>query len=321
MSKVFKLTKNRVVLILVLVVALLPNIMPNNYFLYIADRALVNAIAVLGLVVLYGMTGQINLASMSFFALGAYTSAVAQMTFQVGPVVSTFLGILMATIWGIIISIPSFRLTGPFLTISTVAFGEIVRIAFLNMVTLTNGPTGLNQIPRLVVFSHTVSSFREWYYILFVLVILAGIACLRLKDSHIGRAFYAIKDDELAASLMGVNVRLTKTIAFTFSAFLAGIAGTMYARLSGYLNPNDFAQHYSNSIFSMAVLGGGDKVVGTVIAAIFVTALPEALRFMQEYYIMFFNIIILFYLLAPWAKIADLLKSAKVLLIKKSGKG
>ena len=311
MINILKTTKNRIVFIVMLIVVLLPNLMPNNYTIYIADRALANGIAVLGLVVLYGMTGQITMATMSFFALGAYTSAVAQMSFQVEPIVAIFLGILMATIWGIIISIPSFKLTGPFLTISTVAFGEVVRITFINMVSLTNGPTGLNRIPKFAILGHTITSDVEWYYILFVVLVLIGIVCIRLKDSHFGRAFYAVKDDELAASLMGINVRVTKTIAFTFASMVAGIGGTMYAHLAGYLNPNDFAQPYSNSILTMAVLGGGDRVIGTIIAAICVTALPEILRFMQEYYIMVFNIIILVYLLAPWAKIGDSIRGLK----------
>ena len=316
MIKGFKLTKNQIVFIVILIIVLLPNVMPNNYVIYIADRAWANCIAVLGLVVLYGMTGQINLATMSFFALGAYTAAIAQMTFQVDSVVAMLLGVLMATIWGIIISIPSFKLTGPFFTISTVAFGEIVRIAFLNMVSLTNGPTGLNKIPKVTVFNHVIASDTEWYYIFFTVVVLIGIVCIRIKDSHIGRAFYAVKDDELAASLMGVNVRLTKAIALMFSSLVAGIAGAMYAHLSGYLNPNDFAQQYSNSVLTMAVLGGGDRVIGTIIAAICVTSLPEILRFMQEYYIMVFNIIILFYLLMPWAKVGEFLRGLRFKLVK-----
>jgi branched-chain amino acid transport system permease protein len=272
--KRIRLTKNRVVFILIIILVILPNFAPNNYTIYIADRGLANSIAVLGLVVLYGMTGQITQATMSFFALGAYTAAVAQMSFNVDSVLAMFLGILMATLWGIIISIPSFKLTGPFLTISTVAFGEIVRIAFINMVSLTNGPTGLNKIPKVVVFSHTIATDTEWYYILLAVVILTGIVVLRLRDSHYGRAFYAVKDDELAASLMGVNVRFTKTIAFTFASMVAGISGSMYAHLSGFLTPNDFAQQYSNNVLSMVVLGGGDLVIGGIVAAISVTSLP-----------------------------------------------
>ncbi|WP_343210504.1 branched-chain amino acid ABC transporter permease [Anaerolentibacter hominis] len=286
----------------------LPALLPNNYTVYVANRGLTNAIAVLGLAVLYGMTGQITLATMSYFAIGAYTAAVLQMTFHVNSVAAMLFGILMTTLWGIILSIPSFKLSGPFLTISTVAFGEIVKTALINMVPLTNGPSGLSDIPPVSVFGMKIATDKVWYYIILCILLLMGIAVIRLKRSNYGRAFYSVKDDELAASLMGVRVKKMKTIAFSTAAFLAGTAGVMYAHFAGFLAPGDFAQQFSANVFSMVVLGGGDAVLGGICSALGVTALPEILRFMQEYYIMVFNMVILVYLLTPWNKIGDWLR-------------
>nr|WP_122011641.1 branched-chain amino acid ABC transporter permease [Maliibacterium massiliense] len=286
----------------------------QDFLIYIFDRGFLNAIAVIGLVILYGFTGQVSLGNMAFFAIGAYTSAILSIQLGLPVMVSVCGGILLASLFGAMISIPSFKLTGPFLSISTVAFGEIVRLLAINLVSLTGGPSGTLNIPGINVKTKYIGYLGMtnnfiWYLLLLAVVVLVGIAANRIKKSQYGRAFYAIKEDEVAASLMGVNVRRMKTISFTFAAFFSGVAGALFAHFLGYLSPDMFASAQSFNLFSMAVLGGSDSVIGGTLCALAVTLAPEVLRFLQEYYMMILNIIILIVVLVPWKKYSERIRA------------
>ena len=305
MKKIWTLIKKNVVFVMLLLFLIGFNLLSTGYSVYIMDRALTNAVAVVGLMVLYGMTGQITLAQMIYMGLAAYVTAICQMQLGIDSILSMGIGVVFATLWGCILGIPSFKLSGPFLTISTCAFGEIVKGVLTNLVSITNGPSGINEIPDISVFGHAITSDKAWYFIALAMLFFISIGANRLKNSQIGRAMYAVNDDELAASLMGVNVKRTKLLAFTVSAFCAGVAGAMYAHLAGYIVPSDFAQQYSANLFTMAVIGGGDAVAGAWISSTAMTVLPELLRFLQEYYILVLNAIVLIYLITPWRAIRE----------------
>ncbi|MGI6005820.1 MAG: branched-chain amino acid ABC transporter permease [Christensenellales bacterium] len=278
----------------------------QDFLIYIFDRGFINAIAVIGLVILYGLTGQVSLGNMAFFALGAYTSAILSIHAGVPVMLSVIGGIMVASVFGALISIPSFKLTGPFLSITTVAFGEIIRLLAINLVPLTGGPSGTIGVPGIALSKTKYIGYLAmspdfvWYFILLAFVVLSGVIGTRIKHSQYGRAFYAVKEDEVAAALMGVNVRRMKTISFTFAAFLSGVAGALFAHFSGFLSPDMFGSAQSFNLFSMTVLGGSDSVLGGALSAVAVTLAPEVLRFLQEYYMMILNIIILIVVLVPW---------------------
>jgi branched-chain amino acid transport system permease protein len=271
----------------------LPQALRNPYLLYVADTGLVYALAVLGLVVLVGYTGLLSLGQVAFYAVGAYSSALLSLRLHF-PVWGAIAGAMaIAALWGVLVGLPSFKLEGPFLVIITIGFAEIVRLFVLNAQALTGGPFGLSQIAPLAVGSLKLNTPQTFYYfiVLLDLVVVGGV--MRLRGSRVGRAMRAVRDDELAAGAMGINVQLYKVTAFVVSAVLAGLSGALYAHLTSYLNPDLFTFNASANFLTMNVVGGIESVVGGVISAVAVTILPETLRFLKDYYMLIFSIILM----------------------------
>ncbi|NMB15647.1 MAG: branched-chain amino acid ABC transporter permease [Firmicutes bacterium] len=302
------------------VLAVAPFFLPNRYYIYIFNRGFANALAVIGLVILFGMGGQISLGHIAFFTLGAYTSAIFSVKLALPPAAAMPAGVVVASIWGAFLSVPAFKLSGPFLSICTVAFGEVVRLLTINLVSLTNGPYGFYGIPSLSLFGRRIGSEKAWYYLPWTLLGLAILAAVRLKRSYIGRALAAIREDETAAEVMGINVRAMKTLAFVCAAFCAGLAGGLYAHMSGFLSPESFTGEQSFSLFSMTVVGGQESVLGGVAAGVALTLLPELMRFLQEYYIMIFSLIVLLIVLLPLESIKERAEMWISALTRKGGK-
>ncbi|KYZ75780.1 hypothetical protein AXX12_11275 [Anaerosporomusa subterranea] len=280
--------------------AVLPVVLTNNYYIYVFNRGFANAIAVIGLVILFGIAGQISLGHVAFFALSAYTSSILAIRLEWSPFITIPLGVLFSCIWGALLSIPSFKLSGPFLSISTVAFGEVVRLLVINLEPLTNGPYGLYNIPPVVIGGFRIVKELHWYYILLVAMCLLAVLGLRIKNSYIGRALAAIREDEIAAEIMGINIRRMKTFAFVSAAFFAGLSGGLYAHFAGYLSPEIITGEQSFNLFSMAIVGGQESIIGSLWSGIALTIAPEYMRFLQEYYIMIFSLIVLLVVLLPW---------------------
>jgi branched-chain amino acid transport system permease protein len=203
---------------------------------------------------------------------------------------SPWIGLLVAPIAagliGVVLGVPSFKLTGPFLVVNTIAFSEIVRILILNNEKLTGGPFGLNGVP-------TIFSGLRLYYFMLLVAFLATVGTLRLSRSHIGLALKAIREDEVAAAAMGVHVRNFKLLAFVISAVLAGLSGVFFANMAGYLNPDSFTFNESSTYLLMVVLGGMNNVAGGILSSLAVTSLPEFLRFMARSRMVVYSIILL----------------------------
>ncbi|HHY47864.1 MAG TPA: branched-chain amino acid ABC transporter permease [Firmicutes bacterium] len=286
-------------MVLVAIAAVFPWLLPNQYYIYVFNRGFANAIAVLGLVVLFGLGGQISLGHVAFFAIAAYTSAILAMKLALPPLLTIACGVVFASIWGALLSIPAFRLSGPFLAICTVAFGEVVRLLIVNWIDLTNGPYGLNNIPPVKIAGHAITKDIAWYYVLLGFTAIAAVVATRLKHSYIGRALMAIREDETAAEIMGVKVRRFKMVAFVSAAFFAGVAGALYAHFSGYLSPESLTGEQSSNFFSMAVVGGLDSIIGGIFSGVALTLLPELMRFLQEYYMMIYSLLVLIIVLFP----------------------
>lgn len=282
---------------------ILPAALSNTYAVYVVNRGLTNAVAVIGLVLLYGVAGQISLGHAAFFAVGSYTSAILSKTFGIPVPLAMLSGVLLSVLAGVFLSIPAFKLSGPFLSICTVAFGEAIRQIILNAEALTGGPYGYSGIPPLVLFGYRVREDIVWYYILLALVVLCASCAIHIKTSYFGRALYAIKEDEIASSTMGIDVRKMKRFAFINAALFGGLAGVVYAHYARFLSQELVASNISSTLFSMAVLGGTDSIVGGLWSGVALTVAPEIMRFLQEYYIMILNLIVLLVVLVPWASI------------------
>lgn len=238
----------------------------NPYHYGILVTVGINIILALGLNLVTGFTGQLHLGHAAFMAIGAYTAGLLATKVGVSFGVAVLAAGVAATLFGILVGLPTLRLAGDYLAIATLGFGEIVRIAILNL-DITGGPFGLRGIPRQTNLALVI-----------LVVIITYVILASLIRSRIGRAFIAIREDEVAAATMGINTTVMKVTAFAVAAFFAGIAGALFAYWFRYLNPSSFGFVVSVEILAMAVLGGLGNLLGSVLGAGLITFLPEFLR-------------------------------------------
>lgn len=261
----------------------------------IIDVALLFILLALGLNIVVGYAGLLDLGYIAFFAVGAYAYALlASPQFGVhwSFLLLLPLGALVAAFFGVLLGAPTLRLRGDYLAIVTLGFGEIIRI-FLNNLNrpynITNGPQGITLIDPLHIGSfslsktHTIAGLtiapvHSYYFVFLACVVAAIFISRRLEDSRIGRAWVAIREDELAAAAMGINTRNVKLLAFAMGATFGGVAGGLFASFQGFISPESFTLLDSIMVLCMVVLGGMGNVGGVVVGAILLTALPEALR-------------------------------------------
>ena len=269
----------------------------NPYYLQIFMFFIINAI--MGISIYFTLaSGQMSLGAAGFMSIGAYVAAL--MTLKLGMPISVAVvtGGLCALGVAILIGLPTIRLSGLYLAIATLGFGEVVRVVFLNL-EVTNGALGLSGIPSMP------QMFAAWLYkadmaniggldtlvlgnLLTIFVLLAVLSllvafCVRINNSRVGRAFAAIKADDHAAELMGINVVYYKMAAFVIGAFMAGVGGGLYAHVTNFINPTDFSYHKVVQILLYPVFGGSNVVWGSILGSFILTLLPEVLRFLADY--------------------------------------
>ncbi|MET0217907.1 MAG: ABC transporter ATP-binding protein [Burkholderiales bacterium] len=262
----------------------------------IIDIALLFVMLALGLNIVVGFAGLLDLGYVAFFAVGAYAYALLASP-QLGVHFPFFvllpLGAGIACLFGVLLGAPTLRLRGDYLAIVTLGFGEIIRIFLNNLnrpINITNGPMGITLIDpiRIGDFSlskqHTIADLtfapvHSYYYVFLGCALLSIFISLRLEDSRIGRAWIAIREDEIAAKSMGINTRNIKLLAFAMGASFGGVSGGLFAAFQGFVSPESFALLDSIMILCMVVLGGMGHVPGVVLGALLLTALPEALRY------------------------------------------
>jgi branched-chain amino acid transport system permease protein len=272
-----RMIKRIIIIGFLLFVAVLPFVMSNDYRLFVMNRALIHVILASGLVFLTGFAGQISLGQAGFYAIGAYTSAILTVKLGIPIPLGILLGTLLSALTGLILSIPSFKLKAFFLSLVTIAFGQIVWLLVLNLERLTGGVAGIFAIPLMSIGS-TVFNNTMYYYVFLALTLVVLRLMYRIKNSHIGREMFAVNDDQVAAEASGINTRGTKQFAFAFSASLAGLAGALYAHLAGFLTPEPFVFFESSNFVAMAVVGGLRHLSGGVVGGVVLTWLPELLR-------------------------------------------
>lgn len=261
----------------------------------IADFALLYIMLALGLNIVVGYAGLLDLGYIAFFAVGAYNYALLSSP-QFGlhwPVwVVLPLGALLACIFGVLLGAPTLRLRGDYLAIVTLGFGEIIRIFLNNLnapVNITNGPQGISMIDPVqsggislgatqVVFGIELPSVHLYYYLFLLFTLLVVFVSLRLENSRIGRAWMAIREDEVAAEAMGINTRNIKLLAFAMGATFGGLSGGLFAGFQGFISPESFGLMESIMILCMVVLGGMGNIGGVVLGGVLLVLLPEALR-------------------------------------------
>ena len=225
--------------------------------------------------------GLLSIANAAFMGIGAYASALLTVNFGVPFPLALAAGMAAPALMAFIIGKPTLRLSGVYLAMATLAFGEVVRIIILNTGDITGGALGLNGIPQLT----------KWWHVALALVITL-LVLWRLRRSRVGRAFETIKEDETAAGLMGIDVNAYKMLAFVLGAAIAGLAGALNAHLTFFIGPDEYGFSRAVDILTMAILGGIGSLTGPVIGATILTLLPEALRSLQHFRLVFNGLIL-----------------------------
>ncbi len=279
----------------------------GHHWVRIADTALLYVMLALGLNVVVGYAGLLDLGYVAFYAMGAYLFALLaspHLTEQFQWIAALFpaglhapwwltipLAAVLAAVLGVLLGAPTLKLRGDYLAVVTLGFGEIVRILIVNMghpVNITYGAQGLGLIDPIRIFGvdlgqglsvgdWPIASVTLYYYLFLALVLLTVSICQRLQDSRIGRAWMAIRDDEVAAQAMGINTRNMKLLAFGVGASFGGVTGAMFAAFQGFVSPEAFSLQESVLIVAMVVFGGMGHIPGVVLGAVLLAALPEVL--------------------------------------------
>ena len=277
----------------ILVVILLPQLGFSAYVIRVATMVGVYTVLALSLNIITGYTGLVSIGHAGFCAIGAYTSALLSGAFGWNFFLTMAAGSLVAGLFGLLLGLPTLRLSGTYLTIATLGFGEIVRMMMLNWRGLTNGPLGITKIQRPVLFGLELTNHNNGlFYLIWFLVMAATLFTFFLVKSKTGRAFMAIRDDELVATLMGIKTTRYKVIAFVTSAMMAGVAGSFYAHMTRYIDPNTFSFDTSIIIISIVILGGMGTISGMFVGAALLISFPEILRFVQDYRFIIYGLIL-----------------------------
>jgi branched-chain amino acid transport system permease protein len=285
-------------LALAVALAALPYLAPG-YFRYTAALIACHVVIAVGLNLLVGYTGQISLGHAGFVAVGAYAAGILAARLHVPWPAAMAGGGAIAAAFGFLVGLPALRLSGPYLTIATLGFGIAVNQVLTNWDALSGGRSGLF-LPRLTAAGARLADQHIYY--LFALLAAATVWVMaNLARSHVGRAFVAIRDSDIAAEVMGVNLTVYKTTAFALSAFFAGLGGAMLAFLLGFLEPQLFTLFESVYYFSMIVVGGLGTVAGPVLGAALLTLLPQELAGLKQYQPLVYGATIIFVMaVEPW---------------------
>lgn len=314
-----KRKRNLKLLCLVLLAALLcfiPGILNNIYYQQVLNNALIYTIVVLGLNFITGLTGQMVLGMSGVFAVGAYTSAILYQKLGAGFLPCLLAVIVAGILVGLVIGFPCLRLKGIYLAICTMGFGEIVRICATNLDGLTGGAIGLRDIGGIH-FTKNIALIgqRQVWYVILAFFFLAVAFAVRVHRSPMGMAFLSLKDNETAASTLGINIMSQKLKAFVMCCVFASIGGMLYGASTGYIAPTDFSYDMSVRYVMMLIIGGIGTVPGAIIGGVAVTVIPEILRFANNYYWLCFGAVtVIIVVLKPYgiySIIMDLVKKVK----------
>jgi branched-chain amino acid transport system permease protein len=288
----------------------------DDYVIQLLNIAILNAMVVLGLNFVTGWAGQINFGQAAFYGLGAYATAIsskAGLPWIATPLLSTVL-VLAASL---VLGLPTLRLRTYYLAMTTIGFGEIVRLIIVYWEPVTGGTSGLRTIPGISVFGVGPQGLIQHYYLLLAMLALATLVAARIRRSALGRAMIATKDSEIAAEQSGVDTVRTKLFAFMIGAVYAGLAGCLYASSIRFISPDSFSGVQAVLLMTMLIVGGMGSIAGCITGALALTILPELLRFLGQWYLVLYGLgVIAVIVLVPGglASIATLLARQKAAL-------
>ena len=279
--------KPLILALLAVAILVFPLAVTSNYWLNLVNLSISFSIACLGLNIVLGYAGQLSLAQAAFWGVGAYTSALltARLGWPVWPCM--LIAFIVAGVFGVCLGIPTLKLTGHYLAMTTIGFGIILQLILINAIWLTGGSDGITKIPSPWIGSLELKDPSTFFYVAAFSLLLLTWASIRLKDSRVGRAFLAVQGNEMAAGTMGIDTTVYKIMAFALSAAYGGYGGALFAHSgSHYISPDTFSFDQSVVLLAMAVLGGNGSAIGAIVGATLLTLVPEVLRFLKDYYMM-----------------------------------
>ncbi len=296
--------------------ALFALLFPHLFSIYqtnIMITALMYVVLGLGLNIVVGLAGLLDLGYVAFYAVGAYTYALLNLHFGLGFWAVLPVGALIAALFGILLGFPVLRLRGDYLAIVTLGFGEIIRLIMENWNAFSKGPSGIANIPRPGLFGLELSlgsAILYMYYLMVALVIVTIFVVNRLQDSRLGRAWIALREDEIACQAMGIDKTKTKLTAFALGATWAGLVGVIFAAKTTFINPASFTFLESAIILCIVVLGGMGSIIGVMLGALILILLPEYLRALSDYRMLAFGaILVVMMIFKPRGIIANVRRS------------
>lgn len=285
-NSIKKLLENKKIIYITAIIFIiaLPYIIGSQYIMRIVIMVGVYSILSISLGLATGYAGQTSLGHAAFYAIGAYTSALISTKFGISFFITAPIAAIFAAFMGFLLGLPTLRLSGTYLAITTLGFAEVVRMILLNWENVTNGPLGISKIPKPNFFGiELVIANNGLYYLILIILLITTITIYFIVRSKIGRALMAIRDDDLAATMMGVRTTYYKIIAFVVAAFFSGLAGAFYAHMIRFIDPNTFTFDTSIMILSIVILGGMGSIKGMFVGSLLLVSFPEVLRFLQEY--------------------------------------
>ena len=280
---------NRIPIALAAAAALALPVAADAYVVQLLDIAMLNAIVVLGLNFATGWTGQINFGQAAFYGLGAYATAIASRS-GLPWIATPVLSVVLVLAASLVLGLPTLRLRTYYLAMTTIGFGEIVRLIIVYWEPVTGGTSGLRAIPGISVFGLSPQGPIQHYYLLLAALALATLIAVRIRHSPLGRAMIATKDSEIAAEQSGVDTTRTKLFAFMIGAVYAGLAGCLYASSIRFVSPDSFSGVQAVLLMTMLIVGGMGSIPGCIVGAVALTILPEALRFLGQWYLVLYGL-------------------------------
>jgi len=279
-----------VVLVILVGVLLISPLFLNDYYRDVLTLTGIYIVLALGLNIMVGQAGLLNLGYVAFYAVGAYTYAILSTTFGLSFWPGLIIGALSAATFSVLLGLPTLKLRGDYFAIVTLGLGEITRIVLNNWDSLTGGPNGISKIGRPTIGSYVLHTTLDFYYLIFFIALMRVLAMRRLISSRIGRAWIAIREDELAAEAMGINTFRLKLLAFVLGSAWAGMTGVFFAAKMAFVSPESFTFFESVMILCMVVLGGMGSIPGIVLGALLLITLPEVFRDFQDFRMLAFGV-------------------------------
>ena len=270
-----------------------PVLFKGGYIVNVLVFVGIYTILAVALNLLLGLAGQISLGQAAFFGLGAYISGVLTATHATNPWLAMVIAVIAVGIIAFILGFPILKLKGHYLAMATLGMGIIVYIVFNETVDITGGPSGLPGIPNLSICGIIFNSDMKNYYLVWFFAMVVIILSVNLSASRIGRALRAIHDSEVAARILGVNVRLLKVQIFTISGIFSALAGSLYAHTIQFISPTSFGFNVSIELLTMVIIGGLGSIYGSFLGAAILTLLPELFRTFQDYDIVVYGIVLI----------------------------